>query len=145
MPLLILITEVALIFGCVFLSIIYMLKLYFNSCRQRIVLEENNSLDAIRSRRRLVFNDFFRGLFQNDEKWEDVPDSEKEERLPRWAENSHTSVAEELSGLREAASMVSDIINRTSRPSNRPRGDTPPPAYNRATEDSRPPRYSDHN
>lgn len=105
--------------------------------RQPIALEDDD--DA--PRRRLVFRDYFRGLYRRDD-WGDV---EQTREKPYASVEEHTNVADELSGLREAASMVSDIINASNRSNrSRQREVTPPPAYESGDEDeySSLPRYS---
>lgn len=107
--------------------------------RQSIALEDDET-----PRRKLVFRDYFRGLYRRDG-W---GDEEQTQEKPYASVEQHASVADELSGLREAASMVSDIINASNRANpRRQREVTPPPAYESGDENgySCLPQYSGRN
>lgn len=88
-------------------------------------------------RRRSLFGDYFRGLRHTESASDEERPREKRQQSPirQWNDASHRYVADELSGLREAASMVSDIINATSMP-RRARGSSPPPAYESEDDES---------
>lgn len=99
------VVKAALAFTCIYLCIAQYQQYRLRRTGQ-IALQYSEE-----ERRRLSFNDYFRGLFRNEE--EDELINEKTGTLPRWEEKETSqtaTVAAELSSFREAASVVSDMV-----------------------------------
>ena len=104
------VVKVALAFTCIYLCIAQY-KQYRLAKTGQITLQYSRE-----ERRRLSFNDYFRGLFRNED--EELI-NEKLDVLPRWEKEQPyqtASVAAELSSFQDAASVVSDMIDASNVP-----------------------------